>query len=248
VLVSQVELCADASLDSAQDRREQAFDAKTVRDVWLPLWQADPDPAVQEAARYAVRLFQAEPRRRVEMETEMVERTQTTAPEGLSTVEQVIFLKQIPFFAAMTVDQLHTLAGIAEEQYYDEGEIIFAEGDPGKALYVVVSGRVGIEREPKLGRVQRLETLTARQYFGERSIFDGAPHETRAVAVDRVHLLAIHREPLLALIRRSPDLSLSLVTVLSQRLREADSKLAARTRTKPDQVMRLYDRLTTDEE
>jgi CRP-like cAMP-binding protein/HEAT repeat protein len=248
VLVSQAELCTDPSLDSAQDRQEKLFAAENVRDVWLPLWQADPDPAVQEAARHVARLCRVEPRGRMEVKTGMVETTQMAGPEALSTVEQVIFLKQIPFFAAMTVDQLRTLAGIAEEQYYDEGEIIFAEGDPGEALYVVVSGRVGIEREPKHGRVQRLETLAARQYFGERSIFDGASHETRAVALDRVHLLAIRREPLLALIRRSPDLSLSLVTVLSQRLREADSKLAARTRTKPDQVMRLYDRLTTDEE
>jgi CRP/FNR family transcriptional regulator len=166
--------------------------------------------------------------------------------QGLSVVEKAIFLKQIPFFAAMTVDQLRTLAGIVEEQYYDEGDVVFAEGEPGEALYVVVSGRVGIEREPKQGRVQRLETLTARQYFGEQTIFDGAPNENRAVAVGRAHLLSIRREPLLALIRRSPDLSMSLVMVLSQRLREADSKLAARTRVKPDQVMKLYDRLTEE--
>ena len=158
-------------------------------------------------------------------------------------VERAIFLKQVPFFAGMTVDQLRTLAGIAEEQYYDEGEKVFAEGDPGEAMYVVVRGRIGIERHPKRGRVQRLETLKARQYFGERSIFDGAPHENRAVALDQVHLLTIRRDPLLILIRRSPDLSLSLVTVLSQRLREADSKLAAKTRVTPDKVMKLYDRL-----
>jgi CRP-like cAMP-binding protein len=162
-------------------------------------------------------------------------------------VERAIFLRQVPFFACMTVDQLRTLASIVEEQYLNEGEVIFADGDRSEALYVIVRGRVGIEREPKQGRVQRLETLTARQYFGERTIFDEAPHENRAVAVDQVHLLVVRREPLLTLVRRSPDLSLSLVTVLSQRLREADAKLAARTRAKPDQVMKLYDRLTGEE-
>lgn len=215
------------------------FDAATLKDAWLPAWQADPVPAVQEAARYTAR--------RLDMEMDMEDTMEMAGPIALSAVERAIFLKQVPFFDGMTVDQLRTLAGIVEEQYYDQGETIYAEGDPGDTLYVLVGGRVGIERSPKRGRVQRLETLTSRQYFGERTIFDGAPQENRAVAVDAVHLLAIRREPLLALIRRAPDLSLSLVTVLSQRLRDADAKLAARTRTKPDQVMKLYDKLSGEE-
>jgi CRP-like cAMP-binding protein/HEAT repeat protein len=225
------------------------LDGDSLRNTWLPLWQADPDPAVREAAGWLARRSGLS---HLEMEAEMEDTAsvpdtlQMAEALGLSVVEKAIFLKQIPFFAAMTVDQLRTLAGIVEEQHYEEGDLIFAEGEPGQALYVIVSGRVGIEREPKQGRVQRLETLTARQYFGEQTIFDGAPHENRAVAVGRVHVLSIRREPLMALIRRSPDLSLSLVTVLSQRLREADSKLAARTRVKPDQVMKLYDRLTEE--
>lgn len=212
--------------------------AEEILDIWLPEWEADPDPAVRQAAQ-AVRR-----RLTLNQEVKMVDTTEMPVVSALSAVERAIFLKQVPFFAGMTVDQLRILAGIAEEQDFEEGDVIFAEGSPGEALYVIVGGRVGIEREPKEGRVQRLETLGRRQYFGERTIFDGAPHENRAVALDHVHLLVIRREPLLALIRRSPDISLSLVEVLSKRLREADSKLAARTRAKPDKVMRLYDRLT----
>ncbi|MEJ2207758.1 MAG: Npt1/Npt2 family nucleotide transporter [Anaerolineae bacterium] len=239
---------------------EQESGAESLRSTWLPQWQADPDPAVQEAGRWLAHKsgfsrsiavsgatgVSAATEAKMEDTPSVQDALQMGEVQGLSVVEKAIFLKQIPFFAAMTVDQLRTLAGIVEEQYYEEGDVVFAEGEPGEALYVVVSGRVGIEREPKQGRVQRLETLTARQYFGEQTIFDGAPNENRAVAVGRVHLLSIRREPLLALIRRSPDLSMSLVMVLSQRLREADSKLAARTRVKPDQVMKLYDRLTEE--
>ena len=219
-----------------------------MQDEWLPLWQADgstelaeiPNSAVAEAARYAAR--------RLGLETDMEDTTEMPVLAALSAVEKAILLKQVPFFASMSVDQLRTLAGIAEEQYHDAEEVIFAEGDPGAALYVIVGGRVGIEREPKQGRVQRLESLAARDYFGERTIFDGAAHENRAVALERVHLLAIRRDPLLTLIRRAPDLSLSLVRVLSQRLREADATLASRTRAKPEQVMRLFDKLTTNDQ
>ena len=225
----------------------QALERESIREVWLPWWQANAAPGA--GAAHADRIIWEAIRhlaKRMDLEIEMTDTLELAAVEGLSVVEQAIFLKQVPFFGCMSVDQLRTLASIAEEHHYQEGDVILAEGDPGEALYVIVSGRVGIEREPKEGRVQRLETLSARQYFGEQTIFDGAPHENRAVAVGRCHVLAIRREPLMNLIRRSPDLSLTLVTVLSQRLREADSKLAARTRTRPDQVMRLYDRLTED--
>jgi CRP-like cAMP-binding protein/HEAT repeat protein len=244
-------LAAVAIILAAQDR---LLEVDAVRSTWLPLWQADLDLAVREAACYAAR--------RLELETDMIDNTPTPAlpsvdgaespglngGQTLSAVERALFLRQVPFFAAMTVEQLRTLAGIAVEQYHDPGQVIYDEGEPGEAIYVIVSGRVGIECEPKQGRVQRLETLAARQYFGERTIFDGAAHETRAVALDRLHLLCIRRDHLLILIRRTPDLSLSLVTVLSQRLREADAMLASRTRSKPDQVMRLYDKLTGEME
>jgi CRP-like cAMP-binding protein len=205
----------------------------------LAAWTANPDPTIREAARYIAR--------RQNLEIDMEDTGSVPPVLALSAVERAIFLKQVPFFADMSVDQLRTLAGIAEEHHFDEGDVVVAAGEPGDALYVVVTGRVGIEREPKEGRVQRLDTLATRQYFGDRTIFDGAPHDNRAVALDRVHLLAIRRRPLLALLRRAPDLSLSLVTLLSSRLREADDRLARRTRAKPDQVMRLYDRLTGEE-
>ena len=219
--------------------QERVMEPQRIKKTWLSLWHADPNPEVPEAARYAAR--------RLGLETNMEDTTELPALDSLSSVEKALFLKQVPFFASMTVDQLRTLASIAEEQYYGAEEVIFAEGAPGEAIYVIVSGRVGIEREPKQGRVQRLDTLSSRQYFGDRTIFDGSRHENRAVALDRVHLLAIRRDPLLTLIRRAPDLSLSLVTILSQRLREADATLASRTRVKPEQVMRLYDRLTGEE-
>ena len=96
------------------------------------------------------------------------------------------------------------------------------------ARFMIARGEVGeCEAALELARVVGL---------GSRQRID----ELRVLA-DRVAAM------LLGLIRRSPDLSLSLVTVLSRRLREVDSRLAARTRAKPDQVMKLYDKLEAGE-
>ena len=70
---------------------------------------------------------------------------------SLSVDERVIFLKQVIFFQSMTNEQLKVLAGICEEEFIPKGTPVFKEGDPGGVLYVVVHGRVAIERE---GRAQ----------------------------------------------------------------------------------------------
>ena len=69
----------------------------------------------------------------------------------LSNIEKVILLKEVPFFQGMTVEQLRVLASVCEEEFFSAETRLFAEGDPGGSLYVVVSGRVGIEQEKRKG-------------------------------------------------------------------------------------------------
>lgn len=162
----------------------------------------------------------------------------------LSTIERVIFLKEVPFFQGMTIDQLQALAGICEEKFFAQDTPIFEQGDPGGVLYVVVSGRVAIEREgQRKGSVVRLATVEARSYFGEMSLFDRGPRSAAARAIQDTITLRLRREPLIALVRQYPDLSLELIHVLSQRVRQANDKIAQLTRSRPRELDKLYDKL-----
>jgi hypothetical protein len=73
----------------------------------------------------------------------------------LSTIERIIFLKEVLFFREMTIDQLKVLATVCEETFYNEDDFIYKENDPGGVLYVVVRGLVGIERESRRSVVAR---------------------------------------------------------------------------------------------
>lgn len=160
----------------------------------------------------------------------------------LSTIERVIFLKGVPFFGGMTIDQLKVVANICEEELFAADTRIFDQGDPGGALYVVVSGRVAIEREgQRKGSVVRLAIIEAHSYFGEMSLFDKGPRSAAAIAIQDTLTLRLRREPLVALARQHPDLSLELITVLSQRLREANDRIAQLTRARPRELQKLFD-------
>ena len=161
----------------------------------------------------------------------------------LSTIERVIFLKEVPFFQGMTINQLQVLAAICEEEFFEEDQQIFKQGDAGGALYVIVSGKVGIEQEKRSGSFARLATLGSHSYFGEMTLFDNAPRSAAAVAVQDTLTLKIRREPLIALARQYPDLSLELINVLSERLRQANNRIAELTKTRPRELQKLYDTL-----
>ena len=88
-----------------------------------------------------------------------------------------------------------------------------------------------------------MATFEAYTYFGEMTLFDNSPRSGNAIAVQDTLVLKLSREPLLALTRQYPDLSLKLINVLSQRLREANDRIAQLTTTKPRELHKLYDKL-----
>ena len=167
------------------------------------------------------------------------------AREGalLSVVERVVFLKEAPFFQGMTVEQLRVLAKVCEEELFPAETRLFNQGDPGGVLYVVVSGRAGIEQEKRKGSFARLATVEAHGYLGETDFFDDNRRTHSAIAIQDTLALRLRREPLIALARQHPDLSLELINVLSVRLREANDRIAELTRTHPRELDKLFDQL-----
>ncbi|MBN1935770.1 MAG: HEAT repeat domain-containing protein, partial [Anaerolineae bacterium] len=203
-------------------------------EMWIHKARADAAPPVRGAALAARQMMDGR---------SVIERARE---EGfvLSTIERMMALKKVPFFQNMTIEQLTVVANVCEETLVDEETHIFEQDDPGGALYVIVSGRVAIEREGRRrGSTVRLAEMEANSYFGEMSLFDGGPRSAAAVALQDTLLLCLRREPLLALLRRYPDLSLELIDVLSQRLRDADDRIAELSQSRPRELQKLYDKL-----
>jgi len=162
----------------------------------------------------------------------------------LSAVEKIIFLKGVPFFEGMTINQLKVLANTAEEAFFPAESIIFDEGESGGSLYVVVDGKVGIERmDAAKGTSARIANLETRSYFGEATLFDNSPSPISALALQDTLALRLRHEPLIALIQAYPDLSLQLVKVLSKRLRDMDEQVASLSRRMSRSMHKVYDKL-----
>ncbi|MFQ3535395.1 MAG: Npt1/Npt2 family nucleotide transporter [Aggregatilineales bacterium] len=214
---------------------QQLFSRQQISALLSAVLHSDNSPEVRTAAQAAQRLLEG---------TSLPQLLSQREGLMLSTIEKIIFLREVSFFEGMTVDQLKVLASVAEERFFPEEAEIFAQGAPSGTLYVIVRGKVALERAgQRKGSSSRIATLEAYGYFGEMGLFDDSPMTERAFAVQDTLCLAVRREPLIELTRRYPDLSLRLIYVLSRRLREATDRIAQLTATRPRELHKVFDRL-----
>ena len=163
----------------------------------------------------------------------------------LTTQEKIHFLKDIPTFGSLSPEQIEKLADLCETQTFSSSCHIFRQGDLGSSLYIVVEGRVAIEREitDETDTVS-LTIVKPHQYFGEMSLFYDAPRSVTATAMQETLLMQIRRDRFVAFARQYPDLLVELNHILSQRLVEAYDKVAEITRSrKPRELRKLYEKL-----
>jgi CRP-like cAMP-binding protein len=103
---------------------------------------------------------------------------------------------------------------------YAAGDVIFAEGDKGDAMYVVRSGEVAIERR---GHV--METLGGGGIFGEMALIDGSPRSATVRARTDCEVAPINEKSFLFLVHETPYFAIAVMRTLADRLRRMDEAI-----------------------
>ena len=119
-----------------------------------------------------------------------------------------------------------------------EGEALFTQGQPGKAMYVVVDGVLSVYLDDN-GEQSKFGNVPRGEFVGEMSILDPAPHSMTAIAATDCVLYKLESLDLAVLWEEHPAASVALVDaicfILSQRLRRTtkrlDTMIAASSRT-----------------
>ncbi len=104
---------------------------------------------------------------------------------------------------------------------YPKDHVIFREGDEGKEMYFVDSGKVKILKRVKNGE-KVLAILQRGDFFGEMAVLTGKPRTATAVAMTDVRLLKIGKEDFEAFLRKNIDVAVKLIKKMAERLRETD--------------------------
>ena len=130
------------------------------------------------------------------------------------------FLSQQPFFRTLSPDDLAQLAGQAWVRSTERDEIIALEGDPCRAVYIVVQGRIKAVKTSLQGREQVVQVMSAGEIFYLVPALDGGPLPVTTQAVTRARLVGLGREALLAFLEGHPALAFQALGELARRLRQ----------------------------
>jgi len=130
-------------------------------------------------------------------------------------VQRMFALEGVSVFSQSDVDDLAAIAAVAREASFTAGERIYAQGDPGDALYVIVNGAVDAFYDGE--HVLRFQ---GKQAFGEVSLLDGAPRPTDMVAAVDTRVLVIDRRDFLDLLADRPELLTGFFRAVSLQLQK----------------------------
>jgi CRP/FNR family transcriptional regulator, cyclic AMP receptor protein len=126
-------------------------------------------------------------------------------------------LRRVPIFASFKAHDLELVGRLADEIDVPAGRALTREGEIGHEFFVIIDGRVRVERDGKL-----LNTLGAGDFLGEIALLDGRPRTATAVTEGPARLLVLAHREFASLLAEYPSIQLQVLQALARRVRHLD--------------------------
>lgn len=137
-------------------------------------------------------------------------------------------LRAVPLFASLDDEAAAELCAFLSIRDYHSSTVVFRNGDPGEAMYLIDLGKVRISITDADGHMITLAELGPGDFFGEMAMLDGRGRSADATVIEEARLAKLTREDFLSFIKHDPRVTLELLTALTQRLRRTDDLLRHR--------------------
>lgn len=158
----------------------------------------------------------------------------TPLPEGRVRIERP---PAVPLFSGLSTTSFEELLRELRAWEAEPGAIIVGEGEEGDSVYVVVRGRVRVERG-RDGATDVLARLGPDSFFGEVALLSNKPRAASVVAEERTELLEISRSVFERLAERDPTVAQALEAFARARLLENLGRTSPLFQDLPDDVVR----------
>jgi CRP/FNR family transcriptional regulator len=136
-------------------------------------------------------------------------------------------LAATPLFARLDRRHRERLARAMTRRRFDAGTAIMRQGTSAVTLYLVLSGAVEVSRSPEEGGGQvTLATLGPGDIFGEMALLDDETRSSTITAREPTECALLSRWEFQEELKRSPEIAITLLAMLSRRVRDLDERLA----------------------
>jgi CRP-like cAMP-binding protein len=123
----------------------------------------------------------------------------------LTTIEKVLLLHGFKVFLDTEIEHLAKIAALAHEVRFEKGDVIFKEGDPIDAVYILVEGTVLI----RIGSHELV--INEKEAFGWGDLYEKGSRGTTATACSPTMALKIGREEFFDLLADHFDIVRSML-------------------------------------
>lgn len=153
----------------------------------------------------------------------------------LSRIEKVLILKTVGIFAETPDEVLADVAELLEEREMPAGTRIFAQGDAGSSMYIIVNGEVRVHDGD-----HTLNHLYTSEVFGEMALLDPEPRVASVTTVTDTLLLQLEQDAFYQLMDERNEVAHGVIRMLTRHLRarvrdirELRRQIGAGTTTEP---------------
>jgi CRP-like cAMP-binding protein len=134
------------------------------------------------------------------------------------------FLKGIKLFEGIKKRQLIHVLESLQERTYLKGETIFTQGDIGRALFIVFSGKIALSRsEPGSEKSEVIAEVHPGEFFGEMALLEEMPRTATAYALENTKVFMLFKIRMESLLYSRPEIGVTIAShlakILSARLR-----------------------------
>ncbi len=145
--------------------------------------------------------------------------------------QKIELLQRVALFAGLPEDLLTVVAGAGQKSFFQAGENLIAEGQPGSTAYLIMTGKAACPRREGAEIIS--EDLWPGTLVGELGMLVETVHSVTVMAKERLRALAFHRDEFRAVMEAHPALAQHIAEKLLVRLhglsaeiRKVDRKLA----------------------
>ena len=141
------------------------------------------------------------------------------------------FLAGTSFFGGLMPEVVAIVAGMLKEKRVAAGELLFAEGDDGKSMYIVSEGALIMKRHCADGNQARLLMMRPGDFFGVTTLIEMEPRPFSCTAEKDSVLYELTNMDLYKLYKTDQKTYLllyqNIARELCRRLRKAGQRIAA---------------------
>ncbi|MBM2826405.1 MAG: response regulator receiver protein [Dehalococcoidia bacterium] len=146
-------------------------------------------------------------------------------------------LRRVRLFSTFSDEELGELDTLLKLRRFKRGSVVFEQGDPGDALFIVEAGRAKASVFDEAGHEKILAVFGEGDSFGEMSLLTGEARSARVAVVGDAELLTLTKEDFDRFLLSNLGAMRHLLAVMTRRVSEANTMIQHDDTEEQAQVM-----------